>query len=116
MLFKKNRKPFRLRIDRKQAERERKIFESEPEEVKANLKVCKVFMVTFIPLGAVLSFLPNILTSIPIFFVLAAASSIVVKLKTRSGWKMPLVPVVCLVFGFLSGQFILKNLIATILR
>lgn len=109
MLFKKNRKPFKLRIDKRQAEREREIFEGEPPEVKAMLKLCKIFMAAFMPFGAGLAFLPNILASLLLLFGAAFVSFVSVKLRMGAGWKMSFVPPVCVFAGFLMGQFLLKK-------
>lgn len=115
MFFRKNGRTFRLRIDREQAELERKLFESEPNAVKAKLKICKTFMVVFIPIGADLSFLPENSISLLLLVGLVAASFIAAKLKGSANRKLTSVPAVCLVTGFLLGQFILKKSIMTIL-
>lgn len=115
MLFKKNRKPFTLRIDKNQAERERELFEGEPPEVKASLRLCKIFMAVFMPVGTVLSFLPNALVSVLVLLGAGLISFAFVKLKVAADRKLPFVPAICLVSGFLMGQFILKDSITKIL-
>lgn len=115
MFFRKKRKAFRLRIDRERAELERKLFESEPDAVKAKFKTCKTFMAVFVPIGAVISFLTEVSISFLLLVGLGAASFIAAKLKGSANRKLASVPAVCLVTGFLLGQFILKKAIRTIL-
>lgn len=115
MFFRKKGRAFRLRIDRERAELERKLFENEPDAVKAKLKTCKAFMVVFIPIGAAISFLPEVSISLLLLVGLGAASFIAAKLKSSANQKLTSVPAVCLVTGFLLGQFILKKSIMTIL-
>lgn len=102
-------------MDKKQAELERKLFESEPDAVKAKLKTCKTFMAVFIPIGIILSFLPEIMVSLLLLVGLWVAFFIYVKLKSSVDWKLTFVPIVCLTIGFLLGQFILKKSITIIL-
>lgn len=115
MLFRKNRRPFRIRIDKKEAERERKLFESEPLEVKARLRLCKIFMAFLMPFGAAISFLPDILVSFPLTFCVAGVSFVLFRLRAKADRKMCFVPPVCILAGFLMGQFLLKKTIAIIM-
>lgn len=115
MHFRKNKRPFRLRIDKKEAERERKLFESEPPEVKARLRLCKILMASLMPFGAAISFLPNILVSLSLAFGAADVSFALFRLRAEEDRKICLVPPVCILAGFLMGQFLLKKTITTIM-
>ena len=115
MFFRKKGRAFRLRIDRERAELERKLFENEPDAVKAKLKTCKAFMVVFIPIGVTISFLTEVSISLLLLVGLGVASFIAARLNGCANRKLISVPAVCLVTGFLLGQFILKKAIRTIL-
>lgn len=115
MFFRKNRRPFRIRIDKEEAERERELFESEPLEVKSRLRLCKILMAVLMSFGAAISFLPDILVSLPLTFCAAGVSFVLFRLRAKADRKMCFVPPVCILAGFLMGQFLLKKTITTIM-
>lgn len=124
---KKNKEGFKLNINKEQAEKEYKEYLNQPPEVLENLKMCKIFMAIYIPLGALLSIaflglfsdLKNIvgsLVSLGITILLGTVIFFVSKKKYLENWKLRLVPLICLCVGWVIGIFCIQRIILIILN
>lgn len=126
MFGKKNRDGFKLNINKEEAEKEYQEYLNQPPEVLENLRKCKLYMVVFIPLGAIIS-----LCVLKFFFdfksfagslvtlgicILAGIINFLVSKKFVSNWKLRLVPLICLCVGWLIGIFCIQKIILIFLN
>ena len=121
---KKNKEGFKLNINKEQAEKEYEEYLNQPPEVLENLKICKIFMAIFIPVGILVN----------IVFCEFPFNSIVINLMSvgscllvgtilfftnknfLTNWKLRLVPLICLCVGWVIGMFCIQSIILMILN
>lgn len=124
---KKNRKGFKLNINKEQAAKEYKEYLNQPQEVLENLKKCKIFMAIYIPLGVLLSIallglffefksIVGSLVSLGICILLGTVIFFAAKKKYLANWKMRLVPLICICVGWVIGIFCIQRIILIILN
>lgn len=124
---KKNKKDFKLNINKEQAKQEYEEYLKQPPEVLENLKKCKIFMAIYIPLGTLLSIaflglfsnLKTIVGSlIPLggCILLGTVIFFISKKKYLKNWKLRLVPLICLCVGWIIGIFCIQRIILIILN
>ena len=117
----KNKEGFKLNINKEDAEKEYEEYLNQPPEVLENLKMCKIFMSVFIPLGICLSTLLStlvfnfkdyvgILLSLGICFLLGGVFFLVSK-KRLNNWKLRLVPLICLCTGWIMGILCIQKIV-----
>lgn len=124
---KKNKKGFKLNINKEQAEKEYKEYLNQPPEVLEKLRKCKIFMAIYIPLGVLLSIaslglffefksIVGSLVSLGICMLLGAVIFFASKKKYLENWKLRLVPLICLCVGWIIGIFCIQRIILMVLN
>lgn len=124
---KKNKKGFKLNINKEQAEKEYKEYWNQPPEVLEKLRKCKIFMAIYIPLGVLLSIaslglffefksIVGSLVSLGICMLLGAVIFFASKKKYLENWKLRLVPLICLCVGWIIGIFCIQRIILMVLN
>ena len=135
--YKKNKKPFKLHINKKNAAEEYMEYMSQPPEVLENLRKCKIFMAIFIPVGIITEHLANrnILSASQLIEMQNSAYGLNIKNANFSvsyfdfekidehssknrleNWKLRLVPLICLFTGWIMGTFCIQKIILMILN
>lgn len=124
---KKNKEGFKLNINKEQAETEYREYLSQPPEVLENLRKCKIFMATFMPLGIILSLgillvcfgfksLMGSAVTLGLCVLLGLAIFFAAKKKYPANWKLRLVPLICLCVGWVIGIFCIQRIILIIIN
>lgn len=113
MFGKKFRNPFKIEIDKEQAEKDRNEYMAQPPEVLKQLEMCRNFMLVFIPAAAIAVFLLPIFIALPVCTAAGASAFLFMKFRKKEGWKLSLVPGVCILIGIILG-LMLMNLLKTI--
>jgi len=123
--YKKNKKPFKLHINKKNAVEEYMEYMSQPPEVLENLRKCKIFMAIFIPVGIILSIVAGFLfnfknftaAAIALCFYFIIGLTFFFASKNRlENWKLRLVPLICLFTGWIMGTFCIQKIILMIIN
>ena len=110
---KKNKEGFKLNINKEQAEKEYEEYLNQPPEVLENLKMCKIFMAIFIPVGILvnivfweLPFNSIVINLMSVGSCLLVGTILFFTNKNfLTNWKLRLVPLICLCVGWVIGMF-----------
>ena len=121
---KKNKEGFKLNINKEQAEKEYEEYLNQPPEVLENLKMCKISMAIFIPVGVLVNIVYSELPFNSIVINLTSLGSCLLvgtilfffNKKFLTNWKLRLVPLICLCVGWVIGIFCIQRIILIILN
>lgn len=121
---KKNKEGFKLNINKEQAEKEYEEYLNQPPEVLENLKICKIFMAIFIPVGILvnivfweLPFNSIVINLMSVGSCLLVGTILFFTNKNfLTNWKLRLVPLICLCVGWVIGMFCIQSIILIILK
>lgn len=121
---KKNKEGFKLNINKEQAEKEYEEYLNQPPEVLENLKMCKIFMAIFIPVGILvnivfweLPFNSIVINLMSVGSCLLVGTILFFTNKNfLTNWKLRLVPLICLCVGWVIGMFCIQSIILMILN
>lgn len=121
---KKNKEGFKLNINKEQAEKEYEEYLNQPPEVLENLKMCKIFMAIFIPVGILvnivfweLPFNSIVINLMSVGSCLLVGTILFFTNKNfLTNWKLRLVPLICLCVGWVIGMFCIQSIILIILN
>ena len=121
---KKNKEGFKLNINKEQAEKEYEEYLNQPPEVLENLKICKIFMAIFIPVGILvnivfweLPFNSIVINLMSVGSCLLVGTILFFTNKNfLTNWKLRLVPLICLCVGWVIGMFCIQSIILMILN
>ena len=121
---KKNKEGFKLNINKEQAEKEYEEYLNQPPEVLENLKMCKIFMAIFIPVGILvnivfweLPFNSIVINLMSVGSCLLVGTILFFTNKNfLTNWKLRLVPLICLCVGWVIGMFCIQSIILIILK
>lgn len=121
---KKNKKSFKLNINKEQAEKEYREYLNQSPEVLENLRICKIFMAVFIPIGIVLTSAIGFIFEFKGFLGAVIAFAVCLLLgmviflikKSLKNIKLRFVPLICLFFGWLAGILCIQKIILIFLN
>ena len=121
---KKNKEGFKLNINKEQAAKDYEEYLNQPPEVLENLKMCKIFMAIFIPVGILvnivfweLPFNSIVINLMSVGSCLLVGTILFFTNKNfLTNWKLRLVPLICLCVGWVIGMFCIQSIILMILN
>lgn len=115
MRKRKNREPFKVRFNKGEWLNERSEIKELPEDVKHDLKIVKILMGVFMPLGLLAGIFLNLMPACVLSLVQAFVVFLVFRLSKKGLEKFCAVPLISLAFGVFAGRFLILRTVLVIM-
>lgn len=113
--MRKNREPFKVRFNKGEWLNERSEIKELPEDVKHDLKIVKILMGIFMPLGLLAGTFLELMPACVISLAVALVVFLVFRFSKKGFEKFCAVPLISLAFGILTGRFLILRTVLVIM-